>query len=51
MKKVQRWMEEGEKKMNMVEQLAHAELLLQGAHKKRVNIREISTDTTKKRKI
>ena len=44
LKKVQRWMEEWENKMSIVEQLAHAEFLLQGAHKEGVNIREISAD-------
>ena len=42
--------------MSIVEQLAHAEFLLQGAHKERVNNHEISADPlsvymTKKRKM
>ena len=42
--------------MSIVEQLAHAELLLRGAHKERVNDREIFADPlsvymTKKRKM
>ena len=46
LKEVERWMEEWENKINVVEKLAHAEFLLWpwGAHKVGVNARQISVD-------